>query len=126
MPVSWRLADGVVFLEGDKSATFDEWKEAVETALPVAHTQCVDAVVHDLRRMARVPSLQETTARVQVLIRQSKTFGIRRWASIVSGPAALAMAQTAEMFGAGALVEYRVFEEPAEAEAWARGRAGGV
>jgi hypothetical protein len=121
MPVSWRIDEGVVFLEGDEAATFDEWREAVGEALPVAHTECVDVVVHDLRRMARVPSLQETTSRVQVLVRQSKTFGIRRWASIVSGPANLAMAQTAEMLGAGALVEFRVFEDPAEAEAWARG-----
>jgi hypothetical protein len=121
MPVSWRLADGVVFLEGDEAATFDEWREAVVAALPIAHAQCVDVVVHDLRRMTRVPSLQETTARVQVLVRQSRTFGIKRWASVVSGPANLAMAQTAEMLGAGALVEYRVFEDAAEAEAWARG-----
>lgn len=121
MPVSWRLADGVVFLVSDKAATLDEWKEAVEAALPVAHAQCVDAVVHDLRRMARVPSLQEATARVQLLVRQSRTFGIKRWASVVSGPANLAMAQTGEMLGAGALVEFRVFEDPAEAEAWARG-----
>jgi hypothetical protein len=126
MPVSWRLADGVVLLESDEAATFDEWKEAVEAALPVAHTECLDAVVHDLRRMARVPSLREANSRVQLLVRQSITFGIKRWASIVSGPENLGMGQTAEMLGAGKLVEFRVFEDPAEAEAWARGRAGGV
>jgi hypothetical protein len=120
MPVSWRIAEGVVFLESDEAATFDEWKDAVGAALPVARTECVDAVVHDLRQMARVPSLREANARVQVLVQQSKTFGITRWASVVSGPENLGMGQTAEMLGAGELVEFRVFEDLAEAMAWAR------
>jgi hypothetical protein len=120
MPVSWRLEDGVVFLDSDEGATYDEWKEAVEAALPVARTEHAYAVVHDLRRMARVPSLKEANARVQLLLRQSKMFGIRRWASIVSGPDNLGMGQTAEMLGAGESVEFRIFEDAAEAEAWAR------
>ena len=121
MPVSWRLEGGVVFLESDERATFDEWKDAVEAALPVARTEHAEAVVHDLRRMARVPSLREANARVQLLLRQSRLFGIKRWASIVSGPDNLGMGQTAEMLGAGELVEFRVFEDAADAEAWARG-----
>jgi hypothetical protein len=125
MPVSWRLDGGLLFLDSDRGATFEGWSKAVEAGLRAARDtgQGVVAVVHDLRRMARVPSLREAHARVALLVRESKAFGVRRWASVVGGPENLEMAQTAEMFGAGEAVEFRVFEDLADAEAWARGAA---
>jgi hypothetical protein len=64
----------------------------------------------DLRRMARILSLREANARVQLLVRQSKAFGIKRWPAIVSGLGNFGMAQTAEMLGVGERVEFRVYE----------------
>jgi hypothetical protein len=124
MPVSWHLDAGFVLLESDEAATFDEWKEAVAAALLTAHTEfgADIAVVHDLRRMRRVPALNEAHARMTLLIRRSRTFGVKRWASVVGSAENLAMAETAEVFAAGEPVEFRVFTNLAEAEAWARGR----
>jgi hypothetical protein len=123
MSVSWRLEAGLLCLESDERATFDGWRTAVEAGLRAAcdSNAGVVAVVHDLRRMARVPSLREANARVAWLVKQSRAYGVRRWASVVRGLDNLAMAQTAEMAGAGQAVEFRVFEDLAEAQAWARG-----
>jgi hypothetical protein len=121
MSVSWRI-DGAVLLESDEKATLEEWKAAVDAALRAPAFERGMAVVHDLRRMFRVPSPQEAQERVDFLARRSQAFGIRRWAIVVAGTAQFGMGRMAEFLSDGAPgVDFRVFREPADAIAWARG-----
>jgi hypothetical protein len=127
MPVSWHIAEGLVFVVSDKAATFDEWKEAAHTALDLAHSGLGGgiAAVHDARR-SPLPSAQELRARVEFLEGQAEAFGLKRWAILVTRPAHFGVGRMAEMLAAAAAaepVELRMFTDPVEAEAWARGRS---
>ena len=112
-----------MFLEGDEAATFDEWRDAVEAAMRAAFAALgrVDAAVHDARRMGRVPSEEEVRARIAFLTRQTFVFGLMRWAALVSRPAHLAVGRMAETLCDVEPIDFRVFTDPDEAEAWARG-----
>jgi hypothetical protein len=122
MPVSWRLAEGYVFLESAESATLEEWKAAVDEALADPGFRPRLALAHDLRRMVRVPSAFEAMERVRFLANRSKRFGISRWAIVVSGATHYGMGRMAEILSEiGQEADFRAFKELEEAVAWARG-----
>ena len=120
MPVSWRIAEGCALLESDEMATLDEWKGAVDAALRARDFKRGMAVVHDLRRMFRVPTPDEARARLAFLVSRSREFGVSRWAIVVAGTAHYGMGRMAEFLSEDErAVEFQVFREPAEAIAWA-------
>jgi hypothetical protein len=120
MPVSWSIRAGVVGLESDEAATFEEWKAAAEAAFADPAFRSGMSVLHDLRRFARVPSTQETQARVSFLVDRSLEHGIPRWAVVVSSPVQYGMSRMAEAFADRAPVRFRGFNDLDEALAWAR------
>lgn len=123
MPVSWRIekAASLVVLTSDEQATFDEWCAAVNEAIHRPEWHVGMRVLHDARRMARVLSAEEAESRGLFVSRQTRAKGIARWAVVVSTQAASEGAlQFAAMFADRNTFWCRVFEDPVEAEAWAR------
>jgi hypothetical protein len=121
MAVSW-CVDAVVLLESDEHATFQEWTAAVAEALADPGFRPGMGVVHDLRRMTRVPTPAEARARVDFLVARSRALQVSRWAIVVAGAAHYGMGRLAEfhadkMPGQG----FRVFRELEPALAWASG-----
>ena len=81
-------------------------------------------LLHDIRRMGRVPAAAEVLARVYSLARQMRIYGIKRWAIVATGAAAYGIGRIGEAIvddGPDAEVQFRVFRDLADAEAWARG-----
>jgi len=123
MPVSWRISKGIVFLESDEEAIFEEWRLSLEGALTSSDYRPGMGLVHDIRRMGRVPAAAEVLARVYFLARQMRIYGIKRWAIVATGGAAYGMGRIGEAIvddGPNAELQFRVFRDLAEAEAWAR------
>jgi hypothetical protein len=116
MPVSWRISDGLVFLESDDPVTFAEWQAAIDAALANKDYRPGMGVLHDQRRLKRAPSIEEGKARVHFVAGR----GIRRWAVLAAGDATYGMGRMGEALSASTTVEIRAFRNPAEAEAWAR------
>jgi hypothetical protein len=114
-----------VYLESDDQATLDEWESAVSHALGISGSRPILGLLHDARKMERVPGPQETRARVWVLMAQARTHNVARWATVVAGPANYGMGRMAEAL-TGQLVDhersvaFRVFTDMTEAEAWLR------
>src|SRR5258708_10821700 len=86
MPVSWRISDGLVFLESDDPVTFGEWQAAIDAALANKDYRPGMGVLHDQRRLKRAPSIEEGKARVNFVVGR----GIRRWAVLEGRAASLA------------------------------------
>jgi len=78
------------------AVTFQEWTTAVFEALADAAFRPGMGVVHDLRRMVRIPSATEASDRVDFLVVRSRTLKVSRWAIVVSGQAHYSMARLAE------------------------------
>ena len=76
--------------------------------------------------MQRVPSPEETKLRVWFLMAQTRAHNVAKWATLVAAAANYGMGRMAEAL-TGQLannerpVEFRVFTDLAEAEAWLRG-----
>jgi hypothetical protein len=121
MPVAWRIADGLIVLNSEGDATFEEWKTAVRAALASAESATVSGVVHDSRRATRILSLEEAKERVAFLQQQSRISGIQRWAVVVTGIIQVGMARWGESFQAETVERFRTFEDLDEARAWALG-----
>lgn len=118
MPVSWRISDGLLWLESDGVASFEEWREAVEAALRHPDHRPGLGVVHDWRRLRVAPEAEQLHARASYAGR----LGARRWAVVVDGRAGYGMGRMAEILTEPKPVELRVFQDIGEAEAWARGK----
>lgn len=117
MPVTWRITDGLLWLESDGDASFDEWREAVEAALRHPDHRPGMGVLHDWRGLRAAPSAEELHPRASY----AKRLGPRRWAVVVEGQAGYGMGRMAEILTEPMPVELRVFQDIREAEAWARG-----
>jgi hypothetical protein len=84
-------------------------------------------LLHDARRMQRVPGPEETRVRVWFLMAQTRAHNVARWATVVAGGATHGMGRVAEalvdqLVDHERSVEFRVFTEMAEAEVWLRQR----
>jgi hypothetical protein len=121
MPVGWSIRDGLVRLVSEEEATFEEWRDAIDAALADSHYSAGMAVLHDVRRMRRVPSAIEAQQRVDVLAARTRTSKVSRWATVVDRAALYGTGRMGEAFAGRAGVEFRVFKDPDKAEAWARG-----
>ena len=121
MPVSWSIRECIVHLESDEAATFEEWTSAVDAALRDSGFKVGMSVVHDLRRMVRVPSAQEAQARSDFLAAKSRACGVVRWAAVVALGAQFGMARMAEVFSDRPSVTFRAFDSLEDAQRWARG-----
>jgi hypothetical protein len=117
MPVSWRISEGVVFVESDEQATLAEWKAAIEASLAHSEYRPGMGVLHDQRRLTDAPSIDEGKARVAFVIAR----GIRRWAVLAGSEASYGMGRMGAGISGGTSTEIRAFRDPADAEAWARG-----
>ncbi len=121
MPVSWAIAEGLVLLKSDENATFEEWETAVDSALRDPAVVPGMGIVHDLRRLVRVPTVPEAAARAKVVETRSKALSLRRWAVVVTPGVQFGMARMAEAFTELVDVEFRAFTDPLEARDWASG-----
>ena len=124
MAVTRRIDKHLVWLESDEQATFDEWIGALNEAAAQPEWHPGMCVIHDARRMARVPSQAEAESRGPFVSRRTRALGIERWAAVVSTAGAPEGAlQLAALFADREAGWCRVFTDFAEAEAWARREA---
>jgi hypothetical protein len=121
VPVSWRFANGVVFLESIEDATFEAWREAVDEFLAHPDYRPGMGVVHDWRRLSGVLLASEIVVRSAYLTRHLSEAVATRWALVASADAAFGMGRMAEAFVNLSAIQVRVFRDLAEAEAWVRG-----
>ena len=120
MPVSWQIRNGLVRLESDEAATFEEWRDAVDAAIADPAFRAGMGIIHDWRKHANALPTAEVSKRSEYLARNAARFGRTRWALLVDNSVGYGMGRMAEtLTGSGAVV--RVFRDPVEAEAWARG-----
>jgi hypothetical protein len=123
MPVSWRIMNGLVYLESDEAATFEEWRDAVDAALADPAVRPGMGIIHDWRKHRTSLPSAEVKKRAEYVARNAARFGQTRWALLVDSSVGYGMGRMAEaLTGLGAAL--RVFRDPVEAEAWARGGEG--
>ena len=120
MPVSWQIVDGLVHLESDEAATFEEWRDAVDAALADPAWRPGMGILHDWRKHRTSLPSAEVAKRSAYLAHNAARFGQTRWALLVDSSASFGMGRMAETL-TGAGTRLRVFRDPVEAEAWARG-----
>jgi hypothetical protein len=119
MPISWQVANGVVFLESGEDATFPEWRQAIEGFLAHPGYRPGMGVIHDWRRLLKAPATPD------IIARSSYVKGIpplkgTRWAFVVGSLAAFGVARMAQILTEESSLELRVFRDMAQAEAWVR------
>jgi hypothetical protein len=130
MPVSWRISKGVVFLESEQQATLEEWTSAVDSSLSSHDYRPGMGVVQDWRSAKGLPAAKVIRLRIDVLVPRARARGVKRWAIVVAGDARWELVVTGDAYrgadrapeplaGRGS-VEFRLFKELAEAEAWVR------
>jgi len=117
MPISWRIADGLVWLESDGNVPFEEWRAAVEAALAHPDYRPGMGVVHDWRSLKWAPSTNEIGARA----RYGATLGPIRWALVVPNDVGYGMGRMAEILTDEPPIQLRTFRDIKDAEAWVRG-----
>lgn len=126
MAVDWRFSEGLLYIEGDDEATPAESEAAIAAALASPEYRPGTGLLHDARRRATgAPSAAQVKARVLFLVRQAHTYGVTRWATVVVDSASYGMGRMAEVLttqlaDSSRPVEFRVFTDLAEAEAWLR------
>jgi hypothetical protein len=130
MPVSWHISKGVVFLESERQVTLDEWTSAVDGSLASDRYRPGMGVVQDWRRTKGLPAAKVIRLRIDVLVERARARGVNRWAIVVAGDARWEIvvtgdacrgtAQASTPLAGRSSVEFRVFKDLAEAEAWAR------
>lgn len=135
MPVSWRISEGLVFLESDRQVTLDEWTSAVDRSLSSNGYRPGMGVVQDWRKTKGIPEARVIRLRIDVLVGRTLARGVNRWAIVVAGDARWEIVvtgdasrgtnRTAAPIGGRRSVEFRVFKDLAEAEAWARADSSG-
>jgi hypothetical protein len=81
-------------------------------------------IIHDWRKHATALSSSEVTKRSAYLAQNAPRFGGTRWALLVGNNAGYGMGRMAETL-TGSGTGLRVFRDPVEAEAWARGEGDG-
>jgi hypothetical protein len=134
MPVSWRVSAEVVFLESDGPATLEEWMSAVDGSLASRDYRPGMGVVQVWRGTKPIPAAKVIRLHIDVLVARARARGVKRWAIVVAGAArweivitgdAYRSTGTAEPLAGRGSVEFRVFKDRAEAEAWVRAGTSG-
>src|SRR5262249_27060997 len=120
MPVSWRIDEGVAFLESDETATVEEWKAAID-ALVADPWVPGTGLVHDRPRLGRTPAPIEVRAAADYVSAKQSALGRARWAIVVSSPAGYGMARVGEALLDASDITLRTFYDLDSAEAWVRG-----
>jgi hypothetical protein len=122
VPVKWRI-EGVVLLESDAEATFEEWVAALHEAFNDDAFRRGMGVVHDTRQLTRLLHSNEVSRRIAFVAQWMAKTGATRWAVVVPGRGVeYGMARMGEAFADHEAVAFRVFQDDlAEAIAWARG-----
>ena len=120
MPVSWRISNGLVYLESSEGATFEEWRDAVDAAWSAPDFQAGMGIVHDWRKLRAGLPTAEVEKRSDYLVNNAARFGRTRWALLVDNTVAFGMGRMAETL-TGSGTGLRVFRDPVEADVWARG-----
>ncbi len=120
MPATVTILDSFVRIETDDEAGFAEWRAALESILADPRYERGMGVLHDWRRHTRAPAAAEIEARSRYLT--GSRFGPIRWALLVERAVDYGMGRMAEALLDGSGIELRVFQDPAEAEAWVRER----
>lgn len=116
MPISWRLFEGVVFLESGEEETLAEWQAAVRSAL---FGRANLRMLHDARRRMRTPDVAEVKARLSFLIARVEMHRLGRCALVVGNQANYGLGRMAEaLVETNPALDFRVFMEMAEAKAW--------
>jgi hypothetical protein len=125
MAVAWKIEQACLLMESTEASTLDEWKAAVDAALEAPAFRPGMPVVHDARRLFRVPTPDEARERVAFLQAKCREAKVVRWAIVVSGSAQYGMARLAGFANEAAPggLEFRVFRDLQEAQEWARGRS---
>lgn len=108
-------------LLSDEESSLREWCDAIDAAVESPWFRPGMPVVHDARRMRRVPDAIEAQERINVLAMHAGASGFRRWATVVDGTAILGVGRMGETLASDVGVSLRVFTDAGEAEAWARG-----
>jgi hypothetical protein len=122
MPVSWRLADGLVRLESDDPVTIDEWRSAVDGFSSHPDYRHGMSVIHDRRRRSTVVTTKEIRERAEFLTSRAGSLGSTRWAIVAVRDVDFGMARLEEaLLGRVPSVDFALFRDPATAEKWARG-----
>ena len=124
LPISWRIFEGIVYLESDEATTFEEWRDAVGAAISDPAFRPGMGIIHDWRKHATALSSAEVTRRSAYLAQNAARFGRTRWALLVDNSAGYGMGRMKEAL-TGSGTELRVFRDPVDAEAWARGQGDG-
>jgi hypothetical protein len=121
MPVSWRIEEGVAFLESDEMSTVEDWKIAIEALVADPAWVPGTGLVHDRRRLRRTPDPREVRAAVDYVGAKQAVLGRARWAIVVSSPAGYGMARVGEALLDASHIMLRTFYDLDSAEAWVRG-----
>ena len=116
MPVSWRISEGIVWLESADPVTFEEWKAAIDGALSSKGYRPGMGILHDQRQLKRGPSIEEGRARVSFVASRR----IRKWAVLAESPDGYGMGRVGQALSDGTATAIRAFRDQAEAEAWLR------
>jgi hypothetical protein len=116
--VTWRIADGLVWLETTGKAVFEDFRAALENVRADAAYRAGMGIVHDWRNLTESPSRAEIEARA----RYAKTFTRvhTKWAVVATTDATYGMSRMGEVLSYPAAVELATFRDVAKAEAWIR------
>jgi hypothetical protein len=116
MPVSWRISEGIVWLESSEPVTFAEWTAAIDGALAQKDYKPGMGMLHDQRRMKHGPSIEEAHKRVAFVAAR----GIRKWAVLAESADSYGMGRVGEALSNGTATAIRAFRDPDAAAAWLR------
>jgi hypothetical protein len=121
MPVSWRIADGLVRLDSEDPVTLDEWRAAVDSFSNDVDYRLGMSVVHDRRRRASVVTTKEIRERAEFLTSRAESLGRTRWAIVAVSDIDFGMARLEEaLLGRVPGIDFALFRDPTTAEKWAR------
>lgn len=125
MPVSWRISEGTVRLASDGRVTFEAWRAALDAFSRHPDYRPGMGVIHDWRNRREPMETAEAWARSNYILQLAATFAPTRWAVVVETRAdSGARRMRRVLLPAAAIVQFGVFRDASEAEAWVRGAPG--
>ena len=124
MAVSWRIKDGLVWLQSEGEWSRAEWRVAVDGFLADPEFRPGMGLIHDRRRLLLPEKgLFEVKAEADFLRERTARIGKARWAAVVRDPESYGLGRMLQTLLSDTDVSLRVFYDPAEAEAWVYGSA---
>ena len=122
MSVSWRIENGLVWLESAGPWDAMAWMGAVDASLAHPNFRPGMGLVHDRRglRLPEGPATREVGMALGFVRSRAARIGKARWAIVVADPANFGVGRMAQMMAEGTGLTIGVFRDLAEAEAWVR------